>query len=158
MYRVFCATPSDSEADLEAERHAFHEVVGYINEAEGMPENILFVPVSVLPNQTSLVAFQKSVDENVRDCRFYVQVLDHTWGPAPRNFEPQYRLATECCAGLSVFFKAPNGRPVEPEVSQLRESLLAAKDPRLVEFKSVDDFKARLRAQLSAWLRSTRNL
>src|SRR5579863_6037399 len=154
MYRVFCATPSDAEADLEAERHAFHDVVGDINEAEGMPEGILFVPVSVLPNLTNLNIFQKSVDENVRACRFFVQVLDHTWGPATRNFEPQYQLATQCCAGVSLFFKAPNGRPVDPAVSQLRESLLAAQDPRAIDFESLDDFKTRLRSQLSDWLQS----
>ncbi len=154
MYRVFCATPSDAEADLEAERHAFHNVVGDLNEAEAMADGVLFVPVSVLPNMTSLIVYQKSVDENVRACRFFVQVLDHTWGPATRNFEPQYQLATQCCAGVSLFFKAPNGRPVEPAVSQLRESLLAAQASRVIDFENLDDFKTRLRSQLSAWLQS----
>ena len=58
MYRVFCATPGDSEADLENERQAFYEVVGELNEAEAMPLGILFVTVSVLPNLTNMTVFQ----------------------------------------------------------------------------------------------------
>jgi hypothetical protein len=152
MYRVFCATPSDAETDLEVERHAFYEVVGQLNEDEAMPEGILFVPVSILPNLTNLIVFQHVVDENVRACAFFVQLLQHTWGPATRNFEPRYRLATECCTGVSVFFKASNGLPIETGVAQLKESLSPA-----VEFESLDDFRSHLRSQLSAWLQSAKN-
>jgi hypothetical protein len=153
MYRVFCATPSDSEADLEHERQAFYEVVGQLNEVEAMPLGILFVPVSVLPNLTNMTVFQPSVDENVRACKFFVQVLDHTWGPATRNFEHSYQLATECCAGVSLLLKVPNGRQIEPRVASLRES----HDPRATDFEGIDDFKVRLRSQLSVWLRSIEN-
>jgi hypothetical protein len=148
MIRVFCATPSDSKSDLEAERQAFYEVVGDLNESEGMPAGVLFTPVSLLPNLTNKTVFQHAVDENVRTSKFFVQVLDHTWGPATRNFEREYQLATECCSGVSVFFKAPNGRPIEPAVVQFKASQSA------VDFESLDDFKAQLRSQLSIWLRS----
>ena len=153
MYRVFCATPSDSQADLEDERHAFYEVVGDLNEAEAMPDGILFVPVSVLPNLTSLIAFQPSVDENVRACTFFVQVLQHTWGPPTRNFEHQYQLATQCCKSVSVMVKAPNGLPVEPSVAGFRES----QNPPIVDFQSLDDFRTALRSQLSDWLKSAKD-
>jgi hypothetical protein len=148
MYRVFCATPSDSQADLEDERNAFYDVVGELNETEGMPEGILFVPVSVLQHLTSLIAFQQAVDENVRACMFFVQLLQHTWGPPTRNFEHQYQLATQCCKGVSVFFKAPNGLHVEPSVADFRES----QNP-IVEFQSLDDFRTALRSQLADWLK-----
>ena len=155
MFRVFCATPSDAEADLEAERHAFHDVVGKLNEAEGIPRGILFVPVSVLPNMASLIAFQQVVDENVRDSAFYIQVLGHTWGSPTRNFEHQYQLARQCCGEVSLFFKVPNGLPVEPAVARLRESLSTTETPP-VDFADLDDFRTHLRSQLSAWLQSTR--
>lgn len=149
MFRVFCATPSDSESDLEAERCAFHDVIGELNETEAIPEDILFIPVSVVPNITSLIVFQKAVDENVRACEFFIQVLNHTWGPEPRNFEHHYQLATECCQGISILFKVPNGRVIEPAVAQFRESL-----PAPVDFHGIEDFKKHLRKQLSAWLQS----
>jgi hypothetical protein len=154
MVRIFCATPGDSEDDLEAERQAFHEVVGQLNEAEEMPPGILLVPVSVLPHLANMIFFQQSIDENVYACTFFVQLLHHTWGPATRNFERVYRLATECCAdprfpmkGVSLFLKAPDGRQIEPGVAWLRESVSAK------HFGSLDELKTDLRSQLSVWLK-----
>jgi|SRR5580658_4721376 hypothetical protein len=146
MYRVFCATPGDSEDDLERERQAFHDVLGEVNEAEGMPLGILFVPVSVPPHITNKTSLQRLVDDNVRACTFFVQVLHHTWGPPTRNFEHDFQLANECCAdpqlpmeGVSVFVKA-----IEPGAAEF-------KGPAS-EFKSIDEFKTSLRSQLSSWL------
>lgn len=159
MYRVFCATPGDSETGLEAERQAFHEVMGQVNGAEAMPEGILFVPVSILPNLTNKAVFQPAVDENVRACAFFVQVLDHTWGPATRNFEREFQLAMQSYAdpalpmkGVSLFFKDPGGKQVEPGVAQLRKP---GQGVPVFDFSSLDDFTIHLRSQLSAWLRST---
>jgi len=146
MYRVFCATPGDSEDDLERERQAFHEVLGEVNESEGMPLGTLFVPVSVPPHITKKTSFQPVVDDNVRACTFFVQVLHHTWGPPTRNFEREYQLANECCAdpqlpmeAVSLFIKA-----IEPGVAEFKGSAS--------EFKTMDEFKTSLRSQLSAWL------
>jgi hypothetical protein len=148
MFRVFCATPGDPETGLEPERHAFHDAVGEVNEAEAMAQGILFVPVSVLPQMVNFNVFRPSLDENVRACKFYVQVLQDSWGLPTRSFEPQYQLAMQCCAGVSIFFKSPNGMQVEPAVAQLKES----QDPQRGDFENLDDFKASLRSQLSAWL------
>lgn len=146
MYRVFCATPGDSEDDLERERHAFHEVLGEVNETEGMPLGILFVPVSVPPHISNKTSFQLLVDDNVRACSFFVQVLHHTWGPPTRNFEHDYQLANVCCAdpqlpmeAVSVFIKATG-----PKVAEFKGSAS--------EFKNIEEFKASLRSQLSFWL------
>jgi hypothetical protein len=148
MYRVVCATPGDSEDDLERERQAFHEVLGEVNETEGMPLGILFVPVSVPPHMSNKTSFQPLVDDNVRACTFFVQVLHHTWGPPTRNFEHDYQLANACCAdaqlpmeGVAVFLKA-----IEPGAAEFKGSAS--------EFKSMDEFKTCLRSQLSAWLAS----
>jgi hypothetical protein len=59
--------------------------------------------------------------------------------------------------GVSLFFKVPNGRPVEPDVADLKESSAAAQDPRFIDFEDLDDFRTRLRSQLSAWLQSTKD-
>jgi hypothetical protein len=146
MYRVFCATPGDSEDDLERERQAFYDVIGEVNEAEGMPLGILFVPVSVPPQITNKTSFQSLVDDNVRACTFFVQVLHHSWGPSTRNFEREYQLAKECCAdphlpmeGMSVFVKA-----IEPGVAAFKGSAS--------EFNNIDELKTGLRSQLSLWL------
>lgn len=101
MYRVFCAAPG-----LELERQAFHEAIGAFNEQKGMPRGVLFVPVSVPVNMTDKRVYQAAVDANVRACRFFVQVLQGTWGPPELNFEREFELAAEC-AGRVVLCKAP---------------------------------------------------
>src|SRR5271170_7786072 len=89
LHRVFCASPGD----LEPEREAFHDVIGQVNEAEGMAKSILLVPVSIVPNMVNKLAFQPLVDANVQECTFFVQVLQNTWGPPEKNFEVEYNLA-----------------------------------------------------------------
>lgn len=146
MYRVFCATPGDSEDDLERERHAFHEILGEVNETEGMPLGILFVPVSIAPQMTNKATFQQLVDDNVRACTFFVQVLHRSWGPPTRNFEREYQLANEYLAdqqlpmeGIAVFRKATESGVVEFEGPTS-------------EFKNIEEFKTSVRSQLSSWL------
>jgi hypothetical protein len=141
MCRVFCATPGD----LEDERQAFYQVMGEFNEREAMPRGVLFVSVSIPPHMTNKLAYRNVVDENVRACKFFVQVLHDTWGPPERSFAREYSMAAQC-AGRAVLFKAPNGRPIEPEVLALKQQSAGE------EFGDLDDFKQRLRAQLSAWL------
>ena len=113
LHRVFCATPGG----LEPERQAFHEVVGQVNETEGMPQSILLVPVSIVPNMVNKLAFQPLVEANVQACKFFVQVLHTTWGPSARNFESEYNLACRLKTDLaspmediSLFFKASSFR------------------------------------------------
>src|ERR1035438_2083660 len=125
LHRVFCSTPGD----LEPERQAFHDVIGEVNEAEGMPRNVLFVPVSIVPLMVNKLFFQPAVDANVRECKFFVQVLQHTWGPPERNFESDYNLACRLKAdpgssmdGVALFFKAADGLEVEPGILQLKSS------------------------------------
>jgi hypothetical protein len=158
MYRVFCATPGD----LEPERQAFYEVIGEVNEVEGMPRNILFVPVSIVPHMLNKLMFEPTVESNVRDCKFFVQVLQDTWGPPARNFEPEYHLARRLrtdpsfpMAGIAVFFKAPDSLPVEPKIVQLKSSVETQEDLVSYHFASVDEYKTLLRSQLSDWLKTT---
>jgi len=155
-HRIFCATPGE----LEAERRAFEEVVGEVNEAEAMPKNILLAPLSIVPYIVNKLQVQPVVDANVASCKFFVQVLHDTWGPAIRNFEPEYALACRLKAdpaaameGIAVFFKAVDGAQIEPAVLRLKSSLPSQQGGEAYEFVSLDEFKRQLHAQLSDWLR-----
>ena len=157
LHRVFCSTPGD----LEPERQAFHDVIGEVNEAEGVPRNVLFVAVSIVPLMVNKLFFQPAVDANVRDCKFFVQVLQNTWGPPERNFESDYNLACRLKAepdapmeGVAVFFKAANGLEVEPGILQLKSSAPSQLGCSVYEFGSLDEYKQQLRDQLTAWLRT----
>ena len=99
MHRIFCATPWE----LEAERIRFHDLIGLFNETVAMPKGVLFVPVS-LAGIRDKRPMQYAVDENIRQCRHYIQVLSEppeqpeSWGPVERNFRHDYNLALECAA------------------------------------------------------------
>ncbi len=157
LHRVFCATP----LDLEPERQAFHEVIGQVNEAEGMPRGFLFVPVSIVPLMANKLFFQALVEANIRECKFFVQVLQNTWGPPTRNFEPDYSLACRLkddpasqMEGVAVLFKAADGLQIEPGIQQLKSSLQGRQDRASSQFASLDEYKQQLQTQLSTWLRS----
>src|ERR1051326_5681732 len=90
MHKIFCATAWE----LEEERRAFHDVIGQFNETEAMKRSVLYIPVTLV-NIRDKRPFQHIVDENIRQCRYYVLVLSGGWGPPERNFEHDYRLARE---------------------------------------------------------------
>jgi|SRR5882672_10303393 len=156
LLRVFCSTPGD----LEDERQAFHDVMGELNESDGMPKGVLLVPISIVPKMANKTFFQGVVDENVRACRFFVQVLHNNWGPPAKNFEREYNLAWQLKADpaslmedVALFFKVADGVEVEPVILQLRSSA-QQQDCSTHEFASLEEYKQQLRAQLSAWLRA----
>ena len=90
MHRVFCSTPGD----LESERLFFHNVVAEVTETEGMPRQTLLVPVTCLRNE-HLLLFRKAVEENVRQCAYFVQVLNDSWGLGDA-FKGLYPFAAAC--------------------------------------------------------------
>jgi hypothetical protein len=129
MHRVFCATPED----LEAERQAFHDALGDFNEKAAMAHGILFVPVSIPLNMADKRVFQPAIDENIRSCRYYVQVIGGG-EPAPhRNFDADYALAVACAAD-----------PAAPMCEVVA----------LLEYSSMDEYSAHWRGLLSRWLES----
>jgi hypothetical protein len=152
MHRVFCGTPGD----LEEERQAFYEVMGELNQEEAMPRGILFVSVSMLPNAADKRAFQSAVSDNIRACRYYVMVLEDTWGPPENNYERDYALAQRCAADpelpmqdVAIIFKKPLlPQKVEPAIAALKSGNGAP------EFETLGEFRGQLRAVLSAWLRT----
>ena len=110
LHRVFCATPWE----LERERTRFYDLVGAFNESAAMSQGVLFVPVT-LPNVRDKRPIQYAVDENIQDCRYYIQVLLDDWGPTERNFRNDYHLALESVddralpmRGVAVLAKKPS--------------------------------------------------
>ena len=106
--------------------------------------------------------YRSVIAENVRACKFFVQVLHDTWGPPARNFEWKYNLARELIASpealledVAVFFKETDGL-VEPKILDLKSRLRAQQDSSTYDFESDDQFKQQLQSQLSAWLQSIR--
>jgi hypothetical protein len=97
MHRIFCATPWE----MEAERFRYYDVIGKFNELMAMPKGVLFVPVTLTAVRDKR-PIQYAVDENIRDCRFYILLLADDWGPAERDFRGDYRLALECAADPSL--------------------------------------------------------
>jgi hypothetical protein len=149
MHRVFCATLED----LEAERQAFHEALGTFNENAAMARGILFVPVSIPVNMPDKRFFQPAVDENIRSCRYYVQVFGNNPWPPHRNFAPDYALALDCAAD-----------PASPmcEVAALVGKAASIGSPdtnvflahRVLEYSTIEEFTARCQELLTRWLES----
>ena len=150
MQRVFCATPWE----MEAERMRFHEVIGRVNETAAMPRGSLYVPVTLV-NFRDKRPLQYVVDENIRDCSYYILLLADDWGPVERNFRSDYHLALECAANpalpiqsVVVLRKQPAGAAASP----------ASLAPDLPEphaaFSTIEEFDECVGGLLTGWLES----
>jgi hypothetical protein len=93
MHRIFCANCWE----LEAERRAFHDIIGNFNEDVAMKDGVLYVPVSLV-NIADKRPHQFTVNENIEACRHFLLVLSGDWGPVERNFQRDYALALKCAA------------------------------------------------------------
>jgi hypothetical protein len=147
MHRVFCATSDD----LEAERQAFHDALGIVNESLAMANGILFVPVSIPVNMADKRLFQPAVDDNIRSCRYYIQVFGSYPWPSHRDFAPDYALALSCAAN-----------PALPmcEVAALVRNSAPKQDPdasvfhahRVREYSTIEEFTGCCKELLTLWL------
>ena len=156
MHRIFCG----AAGDLEEERQAFYKVMADFNTEQAMPRGILFVAVS-LPDRTyDKRPFQAAVTENIRACRYYIQVLEDTWGPPEKNFERDHAIAVKCVTDpnlpmqeVAVLFKKPllPGQ-VEPGVIELKRELATDNRQPHASFDSLEEYERRLHGLLSGWL------
>lgn len=150
MHRIFCAAPGE----LAEEHDAFYSVMSKFNKEKAMPRGVLFVSVSILPTVVDKRAYGGAVAENIKACRYYVQVLEDSWGPPEKNFERDHALALRCAADptlpmreVVVLFKKPLlPDRVDPSVSELKLNLGAT------EFETIDDYSNRLFDLLTKWL------
>ena len=151
MQRVFCATPWE----MEAERTRFHDVVGRVNETLAMPGGRIYVPVTLV-NIGDKRPMQYAVDENIRDCSYYILLLADDWGPVQRNFRSDYQLALECAADPAL--------PMQ-RVAVLRKKLPIGAEASLAtpagdlpephaDFSTIEEFDERVVSLLTGWLES----
>ena len=152
MHRIYCATPWE----LEEERGTFYAAVGEFNATHAMPRGVLYVPVS-LGSVADNRPYQYAVQDNIRACRHYIQVLDALplnqpastiWGPSARNFARDLRLALECGANPTM--------PMSDVVVLLKQPTqpLAGLDgvSAIITFSDTADFKQQLLGLLPHWL------
>jgi len=150
MHRIFCA----AAGDLEKERDAFYQSMGDFNEECAMPRGILFVAVALPAATYDKRPYLGAIAENIRACRYYIQVLEDTWGPPEKNFEREYAIACQCVSDpglpmqeVAVLFKKPLlPHQVEPGVAELKQK------PGATEFDSIEEYRRQLHGLLSAWL------
>jgi hypothetical protein len=131
MHRVFCATP----VEFEDERETFYQVLGEFNEQKAMPQDVLLIAVSIVPQtMPDKRVYQRAIDDNIRQSTYYLLVWNGDWGPPQRNFERDWNLALECVADSQ---------------SPMREAVMLRKEN---DYKTLDGFKAALRSRLEQWL------
>ncbi len=154
MYRVFIATPGD----LQPEQDACRAVVSEVNAKDAMPHKILLVSVGLREDGQIEVA-RSAVAENVRQCTYYVQIFDDTWGPK-NLFRKMFFLATDCRDDVSlpmrevvVCLKAAP-RETDPEILAFRKELAEQQHVRVVHFDKVDSLTTQLLEICSEWVRS----
>jgi hypothetical protein len=158
LHYVFFATPSDGEEELRA----FHQALGAFNEQEAMPNGCLFASLEIAPALADKRPFQGSINENIRMSRYYVQVIEDSWGPPQRDFERDWAIAQRSLADPSLpmretvlLFKAPLlPHKVELAVVELKNRLLGGDGPH-ASFDQPQQFENILRTLLSRWLAST---
>jgi hypothetical protein len=153
LVNVFLGAPEG----LEEERQAFHDVVGEVNEAEGLKQGILFVPLFV----SRKLHEQQVIDSNIRSSTYYILALDDHLGPRGRSFQHDLNVASECCADpalpmreVVVLLKQPGKDSFwEPAVAAFRARPAGAGEPRRLEFADAVQFRLVVRELLSQWLR-----
>jgi len=154
---IFCATPFDCADELAA----FHDVLSEFNAIEAMPQGFLFAALILVPAMADKRPYQDAVNHNLRMCRYYVQVIEDSWGPPQRDYERDWAFAQRCIADpklpmreAALLFKAPLlPHKVDPAIVELKENLLASGGPHAA-FNTLEQLRGRLRALLSGWLSS----
>jgi hypothetical protein len=104
--------------------------------------------------------YQAAVSENIRACRYYLQLLEDTWGPPEKNWERDHAIACKCAADpslpmqeVAVLFKKPLlAHQVEPAVIELKRKLDADNSQPHAEFETLEEYKEQLHRLLAGWL------
>lgn len=132
-YKIFVASPGG----LEDERQTFRDVISAYNEAEANHRGAHFVPVGWEITLRGVGRAQEKINEEVRQCDFFVLLLWDRWGTPTGSTkkytsgtEEEYAVAWEChkeskkpMRELIVFFKAVTPRQLSDPGEQLRRVL-----------------------------------
>ena len=177
---IFCATPFGCADEFQA----FQDTLGEFNSSEAMPRGFLFTSLVIVPALVDKRPYQDAINYNLRMCRYYVQVLEDSWGPPQRDYEGDWAFVQRCIADpelpmreAAILFKAPLlPHKVDPAIVELKQRLLVAQAsslrrqagdlPHIVPdklenqanlaraFDNLEQFRAALRGLLSDWLDS----
>ncbi len=171
-YHVFIASPGG----LNEERRAFRDVLTQYNEQEANPRGAHFFPVGWEVNPGGVGRPQRLINEQVRECDFFVLLLWDRWGTPPADpgteeyrgytsgTEEEYGVATECLQDaeqpmrdILCCFKAADPKQLSDPGPQLKRVLefkkLVERDLMYKEFDELSGFKEMLRTKLGVWLR-----
>lgn len=151
---VFLATPFECEQELDV----FHSVLAKFNEMEAMPKGYLYTPLTLVPALTDKRPFQGAISENIRMCRYYLQVIEDSWGPPQRDFERDWALAQRAIADPELpmreavlLFKAPLlPHKMDPAIIELKEKSL--KSTPHAAFETPAELRKILASMFSRWL------
>src|SRR5258708_4592148 len=124
FHRVFCAPPPA----FEEKRPAFPHLLGEFNADAAMPRGVLMVGVSLVPQMTDKRPYQGVVNENIADARYYILVIEDSWGAPQRNFERDWAVARQYAAdpakatteAVMLFRKPLLPHRVEPDIAALK--------------------------------------
>jgi hypothetical protein len=154
MYRVYLSTPGDLVREQDACRAAISEV----NAGGAMPRKILLVSVG-LREDGQIVGHRAAVADNVRQCTYFIQVFDDTWGP--ENLHRKiFHLAAECrddeempMREVIVCLKdAPH--ETDPAILAFRKELEDRQDVRVLHFDKPANLKPLLTGVCGEWVQS----
>ena len=170
-YRVFIASPGG----LENERRGFRDTISEYNIDEAMPRNTIFEAVGWEETLGGIGRPQSLINEELRECDFFVMVLHDRWGSHPGDneteatsgTEEEFNVAMQCLKDDSfsmkqivVLFKAvPENQMSDPglelnKVLDFRKKLEQDRTLLYSTFSSIGEFNRRIRRHLGAWLRN----
>jgi hypothetical protein len=154
MYRVYLSTPGD----LVREQDACRAAISQVNAAEAMPLKILLVSVG-LRDDGQIAAFRSAVNENVRQCAYFIQVFEDDWGPNHLYRKLLY-LAEDCKQDESLPMRdvivclkdAP--RETDPAILSFRQELADLAGTRVLHFNTPESLQTQLLAVCADWVRA----
>ncbi len=151
MHRVYLSSPGD----LEPEKQLCRKVISEVNERLAMPAKVLMVSVG-LPQEGAIDQFRSAVADNIRQCRYYIQVFQDDWGP--RNLgRKMFYLAADGRADESlpitdvVVFLKDAPRETDAEILAFRKELEELDGIRLFHFKDEATMAEQLRPVIEGW-------
>lgn len=151
MHRVYISAPGD----LEAEREACRAVIGETNERLAMPSKVLLVSVG-LPQEGALDQYRAAVADNIRQCRYYIQIFQDDWGPrnlSRKMFYLAYDGRSDGALPMQeviVLLKAAP-RETDPEILGFRKELAELSGVQVISFESIASMQEQLRPALAGW-------
>jgi tetratricopeptide (TPR) repeat protein len=168
-YRVFVASPGG----LVPERQAFHDAINVYNEMDAISRGVMFIPVGWEQTLPGMGRPQSLINEDLRDCDYFVLVLWDRWG-SPSGDEAhtsatseEYTIARDCWKNpdhclreIAAFFKAADPRQMSDPGEQLRNVLdfkRQLEQTKELHFSTFDDislFQRQLQRLLAKWVRN----